>query len=426
MRALTLPGHRPDPLGARAPRRRGAAPLAALALGAVLALCAPAERLQAQGLFSPAITVNEDAITTYELEQRIRLLELFNTPGDLRALAREQLIEDRLKLQELRRNNLAVPDEALQAGLEEFAGRASLPLETFTAQLAQAGVAPETLRDFVRVGIGWRDYVRQRFDARTEVSEAEIDAAIDITGTATSGIEVLLNEIIIAAPPPRAAAAEAEARRISQFTTTQAFEAAARQVSALPSAAQGGRLDWLSITNYPEALRPLILNLAPGEVTPPIPIENGVALFQLRAIREVPQAAPAPAEIDYALFTLPAAGGAQAAAELAARTDTCDDLYGAAQGLPPERLQRQTLPPAQIPQDIALELAKLDRNEVSTGLTRDGGQTQLFLMLCARLGAPEEAIDREAVRNRLRGEKLAGHAEGLLAELRAAADIRPQ
>ena len=48
------------------------------------------------------------------------------------------------------------------------------------------------------------------------------------------------------------------------------------------------------------------------------------------------------------------------------------------------RRLRGSLPPADIPQDIAIELSKLDPGEVSTALTRSGGETLVFLMLCAR------------------------------------------
>ncbi|SEW06787.1 periplasmic chaperone for outer membrane proteins SurA [Cognatiyoonia koreensis] len=380
----------------------------------------------AQGQFSPAVQVNDDVITVYELQQRARLLELFRTPGDPNALAREQLIEDRLKQQAIDQRGLRLTDEALQAELEAFAGRANLSLDQFNTLLAQNGVDQKTLADFVRIGVTWRDYIRSRYGNQAQISDAEVDAALGRAGSNDgSGIEVLLSEIIIPAPPPRAAQALARAQQISQLTSTAAFEAQARQVSALPSKARGGRLDWLPISNYPPQLRSIILDLAPGQVTAPIQIPNGVALFQMRAVREVPQAPPAPTAIEYAAFYLPAGsdGGVTAAQQLAARVDTCDDLYGEARGLPQEVLERASLPVAEIPQDVAMELARLDAGEVSYNLTRAAGDTRVFLMLCSRQFGEGGAVDREAVRNQLRSQRLAGFAAALLEDLRASATI---
>ena len=185
---------------------------------------------------------------------------------------------------------------------------ANLSLDEFINVLNQNDVDQATLRDFVKVGVSWRDYVRSRFGNLTDVTEAEIDAAIGQSAVADAGIEVLLSEIIIAAPPPQAAAALATAQQISQLTSTAAFEDAARRVSALPSKTAGGRLDWLPISNYPAPLRPILLALAPGQVTAPLPITNGVALFQLRAVREAPVPAAPPATIDYAAYAVASAG----------------------------------------------------------------------------------------------------------------------
>ena len=376
----------------------------------------------AQSQFSPVITVNDAAITGYELDQRRRLLELFRTPGDLDALARTQLIEDRLKQAELDRAGVALTPEGLQGALDEFAGRANLTLDQFTTVLAQNGVDRATLEAFVGIGVTWRDYIRSRYGRAVEITETDIDRVLNQPGSA-AGIEVLLSEIIIAAPPPQAAAAQATAERIARLTSQAAFEAEARRVSALPSRANGGRLGWLPITNYPPQLQSLILSLSPGEVTAPINIPNGVALFQMRGVREVSAPQAAPTAIDYAAFYL--AGGPAAARQLADRVDTCDDLYGAAQGQPAEVLDRLTQAPGEIPADVALELARLDPGEVSTNLTRNGGETVVFLMLCGRSFAADGAVDREAVANQLRSQRLAGFADALLAELRAAATIRP-
>ena len=375
----------------------------------------------AQGQFSPAVIVNDRAVTFYEIDQRARLLTLFRTPGAGNDLAREQLIEDRLKQQELRRFGLQITDEALLTAMEDFAGRANLTLEQFVTLLGQNGVAEETLRDFVEIGVTWRDFIRSRFGPNVTITDTEIDRVINQSGAGSEGIEVLLSEIIIPAPPPRAAQALATAERISQTTSTSVFSSEARRVSALPSRNNGGRLGWLPISNYPPQLRGIILELGTGEVTAPIQIPNGVALFQMRGIREVPTTPTPPAAIEYAAYYL--AGGQDAARTLDDRVDTCDDLYGVAQGQPAEVLERESLPLGDIPQDVALELARLDPGEASYNLTRAGGQTTVFLMLCNRIAVAGEETDRDAISNQLRSRKLAGFADALLADLEARATI---
>ncbi|MBB3710612.1 peptidyl-prolyl cis-trans isomerase SurA [Limimaricola variabilis] len=379
----------------------------------------------AQGMFAPAITVNGSAVTNYELDQRAKLLAAFNAPGDPAQEARTQLVEEKLKLQELTRAGMQLTDEGLESAMADFAQRANQPLDAFLAQLASQGIARETLRDFVKVNVSWRDYIRRRYNAQINVTEAEIDAALARTGGPDS-VEVLLSEIIIPAPPPRAAAAMARAEAISKLRSTAAFEAEARAVSALPSREQGGRLEWRALSDFPAGLHGLFLSLEPGEVSQPIPITNGVALFQLRDIREAPQAPAEIAEIEYAQFAIPGAGTAEALAEaqrVRGAVDTCDDLYGVAKGLPKDRLVRNAVAPAALPRDLGLELARLDPNEASWNLTQNGAL--LFTMLCARTPAAAEGSDRDAVRNQLVGQKLAARADILLEELRAQARIAP-
>ncbi|MBM1219097.1 peptidylprolyl isomerase [Ponticoccus sp. SC2-23] len=401
-------------------------PVLQLGLSLFLALAALPGQLPAQGLFSPIITVNDRAVSGWELDQRMRLLEAFGTQGDLGEIALEQLIEDRLKTAILERAGLRLSDEGIETAMRDFAARTNLSLEEFLQTLAQEGVAEETLRDYVVVGISWRDFVRLRFQDRVDISDAEVSAAIDRQAGGATEIEVLLSEIIIPAPPPEAAEARVTAERISRLTSTAAFSAEARRVSALPSREDGGRLDWVPVNNFPASLRQLILGLGTGEVTAPIAIPNGIALFQLRGIREVSRAAEPPAALEYAAYYIAGGrseAGLRAAEAVRNRVDHCDDLYGVAQDQSPEVLDRDTLPLSEIPQDVALELAKLDRGEVSTALTRADGQTLVFLMLCDRIPAGGEEIDRETIRTQLVSQQLAGFADALLADERAAATI---
>jgi len=78
---------------------------------------------------------------------------------------------------------------------------------------------------------------------------------------------------------------------------------------------------------------------------------------------------------------------------------------------------------ADIPEDVAIELAKLDAGETSYALTRADGETLVFLMMCGRTPVLGEGQDRDTIRTQLVSQRLGTYADALLADLRAAATI---
>ena len=399
--------------------------LSAMALGVSLAFFPMAA--QSQNLFAPVLRINARIVTAYELDQRERMLEVLRAPGNPQEVAREQLIDDRLRLQAADLAGIVPTEEEVLDGMTEFAGRADLTLEQFIAALDENGVAPQTFRDFVRAGLSWRLLVQSRFSGRSGASEDEIDRALGASGG--SNVRVLLSEIIMPAPPQEAEIVRERAARISEITSIAEFSSEARQYSATATRGDGGRLPWQNIDDLPPVLRPLVLALAPGEVTDPLPIPDAIALFQLRAIEETGFTAPRYAAIEYAAYYLPGGRSDATLAQarvLASRVDRCDDLFGVAQGQPEEVLERQTLPPSEIPADVVFELSKLDPGEVSTALTRSNGQTLMFLMLCGRTAELNEDVDRDQFGVGLRNQRLQSLAESYLAQLKAEARIIEQ
>jgi peptidyl-prolyl cis-trans isomerase SurA len=174
-------------------------------------------------------------------------------------------------------------------------------------------------------------------------------------------------------------------------------------------------------------LRGVILALAPGEVSDPLPLEGAIALFQLRDIEETEVPDIEYEAIEYAAYYI-SGGRSQQALARAQRvdqdTDTCDDLYGIAKGEPPEVLERGTKAPDEIPTDIALELAKLDPGEISTAVTRANGETLVVLMLCGRTPKLEgEGPSAEEISGFIRNRRLDSFANSYLEQLRAEARI---
>ncbi len=381
----------------------------------------------AQNLFAPVAQINDRMITAYELSQRIAYLTLLRAPGDARKLAKEQLMNEALQRDAAARAGIALSDEELTAAMEEFITRFNMPMEKFELAIAQGGVAKETFRDFVQAGVLWRNLVRARFKSRVRITEDDIDRRLELSQPGT-GVRVLLSEIILPANTPQAQrTASARAAELTEIDSLPAFAAAARRYSASPSKGRSGRMDWVDLSNLPAPLAAQILPLAPGDVTDPLPIQNGIALFQLRAIEEVDRPAPKDVTIDYAAYMIPGAGTPEALAmaeDIRAKTDSCNDLYKVAEGQPPERLIRETQLIADIPSDYAIELAKLDAGESSTALRSASGQNQVFLMLCSRSRTLPEDVSREDVRLQLQNQRLASFATSYLEELRSEAFIK--
>ncbi|GHG80246.1 peptidylprolyl isomerase [Pseudodonghicola xiamenensis] len=409
-------------------RRAGSLCLAALiGLVPVAATVLP-RPVAAQGLFSPAITVNGDVITRYELDQRERMMQLLNAPGNPAQLAREALIEDRLKEQAAKTMDITVAPEEVQRGLDEMAQRANMTSEQFTEAMKQGGVSQETLRDFVSSTLIWRNYIGARFGAQARPTPSEIDRAISQAGQG-GGLQVLLSEIIIPVTPQTLDQVDELARQISQLKTPEAFSSAAAQYSASESRANGGRLSWLPLTRLPPALQPMIMGLKTGDVSDPVMLPNAVALFQMRGLRESGVAEPRYAKIDYAAYYIPGGRSPEAlatATRIEQTADTCDDLYGIAKGQPPEILEREELAPGKLSRDIALELSKLDPGEFSTALTRNNGQTLVLLMLCGRTAESVADVSKEQIGQSLMEQRLQNYAQSQLSQLKADALIVEQ
>lgn len=391
---------------------------AAFALMFTGVIAAPAA--QAQGLFQTRVQVNDRAITNYEVQQRRLFLQVLNTPGDLDREALERLIEDRLRLDAAEAQGVTITEEQLAAGMAEFASRGGLSTDEFIANLAGQGVAEETFRDFVEAGMVWREVVRSRFAGRATVTEAEIDRALSLPSQRRP-LRVLLSEIIMPATPEFIDQTGPLAQQFSRITSTAAFADAARQYSASVSAEQGGQIDWLPLANLPPAIGAELLTMQPGQVTAPITLGNAIAVFQLRALEDGAEVPPAQVSVEYAQMLIPNGPNAQAdAARIRARVDTCDDLYPIA--TTDDQITRATQTVPQVPQDIAVELARLDAGEISANLVR--GDALVLVMLCHRRIATEEPPSREAVRDQIINSRLNGHSEILLDELRANAHIR--
>lgn len=376
--------------------------------------------------YQAAVVINGIGVTYHEIDQRALMLEILGTLGDVEKQAREALIDERLQQQAARQLGVTLTEDQLKAGMDEFAARANITGDQMTAEFVKEGVEPEAFADFVRAGLLWRAVVSQKFQSKAIVSEAELDAAINL-GSTSVGASVLLAELILPLAEGQEAQVMELATDLSRRLRSEAdFEEAVLTYSASPTRADGGKIDWLPIGNLPPEIGTLLLTRGVGAITPPVPLPNAVAIFRLRGLRDNRTAAAKTIGYDFATFHIPGGRSEAAlaqAAQLRQEIDTCKDLAAKVRHFPETQFNRATLPLRQIPNNIAGELSQLDLNEVSTNLTSgQNGENLVFLMLCSRTTALT-AGNREEVRNALFSQRMEAFGTGYLQELRGDAII---
>ncbi|WP_180957734.1 peptidylprolyl isomerase [Neptunicoccus cionae] len=392
-------------------------------MAGLMAVASPASA-QSSNPYGVAIRVNDSVVTNFEISQRVLLLQAFGTTGDLREIAEEQLIEDRLRLQAAKQAGLNVTDEEIEAGVDEFAGRANLTGEQLYQFVAQRGAARESMQDFVRAGLLWRNLVQVRFAGRANVSDSEIDTTLNLIAVRPSQ-SILFSEIRLPLNQQTDAQTLELADNLSKSIRSEAaFAAAARRYSRAPSRARSGRLDWLPVAQLPAALAGQIMALQPGEVTAPVTLGATVGLFQLRGVRNDPPSADQVVSVSYTTVDIPGEPGSERllaeATDLINDVDTCDDLRAQSErfAVPGYTDHSQTV--GTVPDHIAVTLAGLDRHEASYYTNTAG--TLSVVMLCDRTRDLPEGT-RDNIRNGLFNQRVSALGQGYLQELKGDAVI---
>lgn len=397
-----------------------------LVFGVVLALgWASLPMAEAQNPFSPARKVNDRVISHYDVEQRIRFLQALNAgAADMRREALDRLTEEAVQRDYASRRNVRVNRDEVLEGMAEFASRADLTADDLVAALREAGVDRETFMNFVESGLLWRKLVGQQLPALVSVSGADAARARDVA--AILGTQrVLLSEIFLPMDPEFADAVGQIMGMIEAARSVEEFSRIAREFSLAGTRDQGGRLpDWVPIENLPSSIAGAVTTGSAGQIVGPLELGGAIAYFQIRAVdsnRDIPADR---VTLTYQRLLLP--GGRSEdnlarVAQMRAQVTNCASLGPFARGLPEQALVERESLMGSIPQSDAIELSRLDRNEISANTTEGGNL--VVLMLCARELSFDEPPSDDQVQNLVFERRVSAMADVRLQELIADADI---
>lgn len=146
---------------------------------AVALLLAPAAALAQSGQRVVAV-VNDQPITDYDIQQRLKLNQVLGMSGggsgeQQRKEVLEELIDDTLKRAEAARLQVSVSDQQVAKTFEGMAASGGSSASAMEARLRQEGISIQTVYNRIGANLAWNRILNSRYNINIDIDDSEID-----------------------------------------------------------------------------------------------------------------------------------------------------------------------------------------------------------------------------------------------------------
>lgn len=239
----------------------------------------PKSREEAVGLQKQFVgDLQKNMLEQLRREARIGNIQKF------RAQAREELIDEKLKIQEGKRLTITISDDEVNRAFKEMATRNKISEEQFIAQLKSQGIDPSTIKARTKAALVWRDVLRRKFGHQININDRDIDRFVEQAGEDGGGsapqVSMQLHRITLAVPGRIDQAALA--RRLAEAEDLRKHFRGCRSTQELVKGVADARFESLAnqeAKSVAEPTRSLLLNAKDGEMVPPALASTGVELY---------------------------------------------------------------------------------------------------------------------------------------------------
>lgn len=261
---------------------------------ASLAFCLPAFAAVAT-LDRVVAIVNKQVLTENELDDRLKsVLQNMQRQGmtppptaALRSQALERMITDSALAQYAQESGVRVDDATLDRTVDRLAEQNRMSTGQFREALARDGVNFRRFREEIRQEILINRLKEREIDARVQVSDSEIDTAVQRKHEDKArDADYQLAHILVPLPEGASAAVQAAKKKrieaaLAEINAGKPFDQVAATYSEAPDALKGGLLGWRNASRLPNLFLEAIAALQNGQITPILKSGNGYHLVKL-------------------------------------------------------------------------------------------------------------------------------------------------
>ena len=251
---------------------RRSRPLIVSALLGACCLAALPRVAQAQAI---VLSVNGLPITSYDIDQRMKLLRLLRKPASKQA-AIDDLITDKVKLGEISKFTITMSDSDVAAQAAQDALAAKVQPAQFAQQLQNGGIDEQNWREHFKAEAEWNMYVKA-MNKTLDVSSGQVSAEMAKQGQSAALTEYLVRQVVIVTP--NGSALDQKMREAEQLRTR--FDSCQRGVAMAESAPDVvvQALVTRTSSSVTDEIRAAMDKTPVGRLTPPVRSADGVQMI---------------------------------------------------------------------------------------------------------------------------------------------------
>jgi peptidyl-prolyl cis-trans isomerase SurA len=270
--------------------------MALLVLLATPAFAAPQVPAPAGQATRIVAVVNGDVISNDDVDNRARLFAIstglpmtVDVIDRLKHQITRQLVDERLRMQEVQRRHVVIPDKAIAEAIRNIEARNNLPAGALRQKLQSDGVSYRTLIDQIRTELGWMQVLREQLGEKATITDAEVADQQRLLALQAGKPEYRVGEIFIPVDDP---ANTADAQRfaetvISELRAGAPFSVVAAEFSQNQRALQGGEIGWVQPNQLDPEVAKLVAEMPAGAISNPVKVPGGFSIVTLQGKREI-------------------------------------------------------------------------------------------------------------------------------------------
>ncbi len=204
----------------------------------------------------------------------------------LKKQALDELIEERLKLQEAKKLTVSVDNAEVEKVFADMAKRNKMTAKEFADHIASQGASASVVKARLKTSMAWRDVVRRRYGHYINVNPRDIERLAAKAGGEASQ-ELKLQRITISTP------GDLDQRQMAaRLVEANALRARFKGCSSMASIAKGQAnasfqdLGYRKPSSIPEPTRSLLQAAKDGEVLPANLGASGVEIYAVCGRRQ--------------------------------------------------------------------------------------------------------------------------------------------